>query len=120
MSISSFVLTPSRAVSMLDMYVLSLANSVCWLALSRSDRHILAFICFSALCRPDCAVLCCAVLAVDARRQRAVTYKKRSIKTNHYRIFLALISGVSAISEAQESEPSIMGQKMILNFALSS
>ena len=32
---------------------------------------------FAALCRADCAALCCAVLAVDARRHHARTYKKK-------------------------------------------
>ena len=31
---------------------------------------------FAALCRADCAVLCCAVLAVDARRQHSRIHEK--------------------------------------------
>ena len=50
--------------------MLALAN--CLLAaLSRPDRHVLAFLVCAGLIAP-----CCAMFAVDARRQYACTYKK--------------------------------------------
>ena len=53
---------------MLD-YMLALAKSVCLLGFLRSDRHVLDF-----LSRAGLIALCCAVLAVDARRQHVRTY----------------------------------------------
>ena len=47
--------------------VLALANSVCSLALSRSDGHVLALLRCAELISP------CAVFAVDARRRHART-----------------------------------------------
>ena len=54
-----------------DFFMLVLANSVCLLALSRSDRHVRA----SLLCAWLIA-LCCAV--VDARRQHATVVLRGS------------------------------------------
>ena len=51
--------------------ILALANSVCVLGLSRSGRHVLALVPCAGLIAP-----CCAVFAVDARRQRARRYSK--------------------------------------------
>ena len=56
-SISSFVLRTQRAVYTLD-DMLARDNSVCLLALSRSDRRILALL---IVARVDCAVLCYVV-----------------------------------------------------------
>ena len=47
--------------------MLALANSVCLLALSRSDRHVLALLlCAGLIAR------CCAVFAVDARQHARI------------------------------------------------
>ena len=42
--------------------MLALASSVCWLALSRPDRHVRASLLGTWLITLCCAVLCCAVL----------------------------------------------------------
>ena len=52
--------------------MLTLANTVCLLALSRYDRHVLAL-----LHRAGLIESCCVVLALDARLQHARTYLKR-------------------------------------------
>ena len=55
------------------LYMLARANSACLLALSRSDRHLLALL----LVRVDCAVLFCAVLccAVLAEQRKQINSK---------------------------------------------
>ena len=47
--------------------MLARAKSVCLLALSRSDRRVLALL----LVRVDCAVLCCAVLAEQRKQKKS-------------------------------------------------
>ena len=51
-------------------------NSACLLALSRSDRHVLALL----LCAGGLIALCCAVLAVDARQDARTCKKNRPTK----------------------------------------
>ena len=63
----SFVFRTQRAVQMLGMLVL--ANSVCLLALSRSDRHVMALLLCAGLIAP-----CCAVFGVDARLDNILVY----------------------------------------------
>ena len=68
-----------------DRCVLALANSVCLLALSRSDRHVLAWrLCAAGL---RCAVLCLRYCntAAEARQHARISYKKQGThedKTN--------------------------------------
>ena len=50
--------------------MLALADSVCLLALSRSDRRVLTLLLCAGL-----IALCCAVLAIDPQRQHARTNK---------------------------------------------
>ena len=54
--------------------MLALANSVCLLSLSRSDRHVLVLLLCAGL-----IALCSAALAVDAR-QHVRTYQKKKHK----------------------------------------
>ena len=49
--------------------MLVLANSVCLLALSRSDRHVMALLLCAGLIAP-----CCAVFGVDARLDNILVY----------------------------------------------
>ena len=55
--------------------MLALANSVSLLLMPRSDRHVLALLICAGL-----IALCCAVLAVDARRLHAFTCNKKIIE----------------------------------------
>ena len=70
-----------RSYRHIKLYIWSTAcwlspKTVCWLALSRSDRHVLALL----LCagHMGCAVLWCDVLEVDVRRQHARTRKNKT------------------------------------------
>ena len=56
--------------------MLALANSVCLLALSCSGRYVLTLLLCVRLVAP-----CCAVFAVDARRQHARTDLRKAHKS---------------------------------------
>ena len=71
--------------------MLARANSVCFLALSRSDRRVLALL----LVRVDCAALCCAVLA--ERRSKEI---QQGSPTNN-NIFIYILVGNVRLRRAE-------------------
>ena len=78
MSISSFVLRTQRTVQKPD-EMLARANSFCLLAVSRSDRRVLALL----LVVVERAVLCCAVLAGQRKQRHSGRFPNKTLSSEN-------------------------------------